>query len=328
MKELYKNIFAGDVILPKSPLKSINSYIIKGEEQSLVIDTGFDHPESEEAFFAQFDELSLQAGRVDLYLTHLHADHTGLCYKFQERFGGKIYCSKIDADYINSMANKDYFTTHQYRPEFLGLENDGHFFDHHPAVLYGPKHPVDIIPVKEGDVLSVGDYRLEVISVPGHTPDHTALYERTHKLLFSGDHILDKITPNISFWRFEYGDILGTYLNSLEKVYRMDVDIVFPSHRVVVHDHRKRIDELIAHHEDRLNDIRNILADGGKKTATEVASRMHWDFRAKDFESFPPNQKWFACGEAMAHLVHLEAKGEVRIIHTSDLEPVLFYREG
>lgn len=327
MKEIYKNIFAGDIVLPKSPLKSLNSYIIKSEDRALIIDTGFDHEESEACFFSELEELGLKKGQVDLYLTHLHADHTGLSYKFQKRFGGKIYCSEIDTDYINSMANEDYFITHQYRPEFLGLENDGHFFDKHPAVLYGPKEPIEVTFVHEGDEIRIGDYRFEVISIPGHTPSHTALYERNAKLLFSGDHILDKITPNISFWHFKFGDILGTYLDSLEKVYQLDVDMVFPSHRVLIPDHRRRIDELRQHHQDRLNDIMNILSDGKKKNVCEVASKMHWDFRAKDFESFPPNQKWFAAGEAMAHLVHLERNNLVEMFRRSDEEPVLFVKK-
>lgn len=327
MKEIYKNIFAGDVILPKSPLKSLNSYIITSNDRALIIDTGFDHEESEACFFSELEELGLQKGQTDLYLTHLHADHTGLSYKFQEKFGGKIYCSEIDADYINSMANEDYFITHQYKPEFLGLYDDGHFFEKHPAVLYGPKKPIEVEFVKEGDRITIGDYCFEVISIPGHTPSHTALYERNAKLLFSGDHILDKITPNISFWHMKYGDILGTYLNSLEKVYQLEVDMVFPSHRIRISDHRRRIDELRRHHQDRLEDIMNILFDGKEKTVAEIAADMHWDFRAKDFESFPPNQKWFASGEAMAHLIHLKYKNLVEMNYKSDDEPVLFSKK-
>lgn len=327
MKEIYKNIFTGDVILPKSPLKSINAYIIRSENYALVIDSGFDNPESEECFFALIDELGLKKGQVDLYLTHLHADHSGLTAKFQQRYGGKVFCSKIDAEYVDAMSRADYFDIQLYSPEMLGLHNDGHFFDKHPAVLYSPKSPVEFTFVKEGDKISVGEYEFEVLFLPGHTPGLTALYERSHKLLFSGDHILDKITPNISFWRFEYGDILGTYLENLERVRAMDIETVFPSHRVLIGDHQKRIDELKKHHQDRLDDIMHILSDGKQKTVGEVAAKMHWDFRAKDFEEFPPAQKWFACGEAMAHLEHLRAKDLVILTQGEKNDPILYHKK-
>ncbi|MDO4712138.1 MAG: MBL fold metallo-hydrolase, partial [Peptostreptococcaceae bacterium] len=169
MKEIYKNIFAGDVILPRSPLRSLNSYIIRTDDHALIIDSGFDHPESEECFFAALEELGIKKGQVDLYLTHLHADHSGLTAKFQQKYGGKVYCSAIDAEYVNGMAKSDYFDKQLYSPEFLGLYNDGHFFDRHPAVLYSPKTAVEFVFVKEGDRISIGDYEFEVIDLPGHT---------------------------------------------------------------------------------------------------------------------------------------------------------------
>lgn len=327
MKEIYKNIFAGDVILPKSPLKSLNSYIIRSENYALIIDSGFDHPESEESFFGGLEELGIQKGQVDLYLTHLHADHSGLTAKFQQKYGGKVFCSAIDAEYVNGMAKADYFDKQLYSPEFLGLYNDGHFFDRHPAVLYSPKQEVEFTFVEEGDKFTVGEYEFEVISVPGHTPGITALYEKTHKLLFCGDHILDKITPNISFWGFEHGDILGIYLQSLDRVRAMEVDLVLPSHRILIEDHHRRIDELKQHHQDRLDDILHILADGEYKTVSEIAAKMHWDFRAKDFEEFPPAQKWFASGEAMAHLEHLRTKGMVEMQKGGKNDPVLYRKK-
>lgn len=313
IEEVYKNIFSGDVWLPKSPLKSINVYVIKSEEKMLVVDSGFDHHESEKAFFSLLDDMGAKEGNVDMYLTHLHADHSGLAYKFQQKYKGKVYCSEKEAKYINAMTAHDYFSSELFSPKLLGIDADEHFFDTHPATIHSPKGEVDFTYIKEGDKIVIGDYNFEVVGIPGHTPDQTALYEPAHKLLFSGDHILDKITPNISFWGFEYGDILGIYLKNLQKVYDMDVNIVFPSHRTIIEDHKKRISDLIRHHNERLEDIMEILSSGEYFTVAEVAAKMHWDFRAESFDEFPPTQKWFAAGEAMSHLEHLREKGLVEI---------------
>ena len=38
MKEVFKNIYTFEVTLPKSPLKAINSYVIKGVDRNLLVD--------------------------------------------------------------------------------------------------------------------------------------------------------------------------------------------------------------------------------------------------------------------------------------------------
>jgi hypothetical protein len=46
-------------------------------------------------------------------------------------------------------------------------------------------------------------------------------------------------------------------------------------------------------------------------TAYEIAARLTWDIRAKDWAHFPLNQKWFAVGETIAHLEYLMDVGQV-----------------
>jgi len=49
-----------------------------------------------------------------------------------------------------------------------------------------------------------------------------------------------------------------------------------------------------------------------EKNVFEIAPHIKWDITAKTWEEFPLQQKWFAFGETMAHVKHLEAKGKVR----------------
>lgn len=86
---------------------------------------------------------------------------------------------------------------------------------------------------------------------------HLALYDKKHKIS-PGDYILNKITPNISFWEFEYGDILGTYLKNLDKIYSMDVDIIFSAHRTIIDNPKLRIDELKKHYADSNEEVLNL----------------------------------------------------------------------
>jgi glyoxylase-like metal-dependent hydrolase (beta-lactamase superfamily II) len=139
--------------------------------------------------------------------------------------------------------------------------------------------------------------------MPGHSTGHICLYEPDHKFLFSGDHILDDITPNITPWP-GIADSLGLYLQSLDKVEAMDIDTVLPGHRSVMYNYRQRIKEIRHHHQVRLDEILSILA-GHPGNAYQVAGQMKWDLSYESWDEFPGFQKWFATGEAMAHLEHL-----------------------
>ena len=56
------------------------------------------------------------------------------------------------------------------------------------------------------------------------------LYEPNKKILVSGDHILNNITPNIQLWSDRWNP-LKEYLTSLDKVYEFDIELVLPGHR-------------------------------------------------------------------------------------------------
>jgi glyoxylase-like metal-dependent hydrolase (beta-lactamase superfamily II) len=103
---------------------------------------------------------------------------------------------------------------------------------------------------------------------------------------------------------------LKHYLASLDKVFKLEIDLVLPGHRRLIDDHRARINELKAHHRNRLNEVLDILT-AGSQHAYQIASQMTWDLAAKSWDHFPVAQKWFATGEAIAHLRYLEEEGKV-----------------
>ena len=84
-----------------------------------------------------------------------------------------------------------------------------------------------------------------------------------------------------------------------------------------------RIEELKKHYADRNAEVYGLLKEGEKFSAAQIAAKMHWDYRAKNFEEFPNNQKWFATGEALANLEHLRAIGKADY---EFIDGVAFYR--
>lgn len=305
--EVYPNIYQQEVALPSNPLKTVNSFFILSEDRCLVVDTGFNNEASLTALKEGMEQLNLSFDQIDLFLTHLHADHCGLAGVFQ-RNGARVYASEKDGSAINRMQTETYWEAFEALAELMDLQRDQITFVDHPAKKYVPDEPINYVPLAQGDTLKVGQYTFQVLEVPGHTPGHLALYEKDHGLFFGGDLILDKITPNITFWDFEVNS-LKDYLDSIKKISYLPIQKVFTGHRNLVGDAHGRIGQLLVHYGERLIEVMGIL-EQGKTTVRDVAARMQWSIRANGWEDFPSPQKWFAAGEAMSHLEYLVHGGK------------------
>jgi glyoxylase-like metal-dependent hydrolase (beta-lactamase superfamily II) len=180
----------------------------------------------------------------------------------------------------------------------------------HPGRKYLYRGPLDFYLLREGDEIRIGGYFFRCVETPGHTRGHMCLYEPEAKILLSGDHLLEEITPNISRWS-ENADALGEFLKSLDKIGRYDIKVVLPGHRNVFSHIRQRIEELLGHHQARNQEILSVLKKG-RQSAYEVASQVTWDIDLDLWEDFPVPQKWFATGETLSHLQYLERRGEVK----------------
>ncbi len=291
-------IFRMEIPLPANPLKAINSYVIKGEDRFLMIDTGMNRPECMEAMEASLQELRVDLEKTDFFVTHLHADHLGLISELARK-SSRVYFNFPDAEVIREVNHWEKMAASAFLNGFPE-EDLQEAIKRHPGRRYHAQGPMDLTLLREGDLIQIGPYRLNCVETPGHTRGHMCLYEPRTKIFFSGDHILNDITPNISLWA-ENQDPLRQYLQSLDKIIPYDIDWVLPGHRTFFRNHRRRIEELKQHHDVRTAEVASILGKGSQ-TAYQVASQMSWDIDCESWDDFPLPQKWFAGGEAMAHL--------------------------
>lgn len=304
--EVKPGLFQLEVPLPQSPLKVLNSYVIKGPERNLIIDTGFNHPDSLSGMLAGLQELAVDRTATDFFITHLHADHSGLISHLATP-SSRVYCSPADAEKINRSNDWYEWLAYACRNGFPPLYEA---VTMHPFFRHCSHRWVDFTLVREGDRIDVGDYQFECVAAPGHTPGLMCLYERQQRLFAGGDLILAKITPNIQSFE-EAGNPLRDYLRSLDKIRNLEIDVLLPGHRRLITDHRARIDELKQHHHNRSQEIIRILAEGAQN-AYQIATQMDWDLSYEYWEDFPVLQKWFAIGEVIAHLQYLEPQGLVQ----------------
>ncbi len=311
-ERLSKDLWRLDIPLIGNPLKNLNSYLLLGSDRSLLIDTGFDQNACWEALNAQLSEIGVDRSRLDVFLTHLHSDHTGLAPRLNHD-GCKVYIGDIDGPLVLAGMEDDFWEDmyRDYVANGFSREEIIHLWDSNPAQNDAPKEwSQGFTYLQDGDLIRCGDYTLRCILTPGHTPGHMCLYCEDEQWLFSGDHVLFRITPNICRW-LNVADSLGDYLESLDRIRELPVKKLLPAHREITGDLIQRIDQLKTHHDNRLQDALQIVTKQPGCTAYEIAAHMAWSIRSRNWREFPLIQKYFAVGETLSHLDYLHIRGRV-----------------
>ena len=310
--DIDRDIYRIAVPLEGSPLGTLNAYFFRGPEEDYLMDTGFHTAQCEDSLRTALRALDYRPDRLNILNTHLHMDHTGLNHVFVGKLG-RIYISGVDLDRMQRHYRKD-----GYRRGTRDLREGADQAEFETMLLNGPeKNSADrfafdagrYVPLADGQRLDLGPCTLQTVLVPGHTPGNAMFYVPEKKLMFTGDHVLFDITPNITFWP-EYDNALQRYLESLERAKRFDVALALPGHRGSG-DYRARIDRILLHHEHRLAEIETIVGNEPGLTAYEITRRMRWRIHLDENGRFPPAQLWFAAGECMAHLDKLMADGRM-----------------
>ncbi len=247
-----------------------------------------------------------------IVVTHIHPDHYGLAGRVREISGAKVALHHLDA----ALTKSRYLD-----PRDLLLEMRSFLLD-----AGAPKEQVEElqtaslpaldrrsfvepdIEIQHEEIAPIPGRSLKVIWTPGHSPGHICLYEGRSKRLFSGDHILPRITANISYHPQSGDNPLRDYLESLEKINNYDIEEVEPAHEYQFKEVAMRIKEIQHHHIERLVEIKTVLKSPPPKTAWDVAQELTW---SRPFNSYPPFMKRMAVGETVAHLKYLISSKEV-----------------
>ena len=314
-EQIASGLWRLEIPLVGNPLKNLNSYLITGE-RNLLIDTGFNQIPCREAMERQLREIGAELDRTDIFLTHLHSDHTGLS-GLLHRNGCSVFIGAVDGRRL-----VEYAGDQKWHRIYEGYIRDGFtreqmetLWNTNPAKMAGPGQAVPYTWLEDGTTLTYGGRTLRCVQTPGHTPGHMCLYDRENRTLFSGDHVLFHITPNICRWD-GVPDSLGDYLSSLDKVRDLPVGLLLPAHRQETGELKQRVDELKEHHAHRIAEALRTVRETPGLTAYEIAGRMHWSIRSRNWEEFPLTQKYFAVGEGLSHLDYLEVRGFVRHLLT------------
>lgn len=296
-------------------LDHINLWLLDDGDDLVIVDTGFGTPETQ-AIWQQV--LAADGRRISgVVVTHFHPDHLGLAAWLAARDAAPVFIT--EAEYLAARAvwhavpghaSADmvaFFRRHGLDDERLtALTARGNTYARGVTEL-----PTRHRRMFHGDHLHIGGREWEVIVGHGHSPEHASLYCAELDLLISGDMLLPRISTNVSVHAASPDDDpLGWFLCSLHRIINLPPQtLVLPSHGKPFRGLRERVDELEAHHADRCSALIEALEE--PMSAAELLPVL---FRRE----LDNHQVMFAMGEAIAHLNHLQRRGDVRRIEGSD----------
>lgn len=308
--EIAPGIFLIKVPLPENPLKQLNSYLIFDEDRPTLVDVGFNRIECEQALRRALDDFGLDFQDIDVLATHSHPDHVGnldriwrpsmRVYAHMHSFEEPRIMNKLQSSTFLPIVDAVTLCAESQRQPSRVFSTD----------LSAVKGDYPVTYLKDGDIFRRGNYRFQVIETPGHHMTHICLYDEASKIMLTGDHVLERITPNISSFMLET-DELGDFLASLRKVRDYDVKLALPGHGEPFSGLARRVDELIAHHEARLTEMEDLVR-AGHHDIIDITSSASWKY--PNWESWAMEQKFFSLGETLAHLVHAVHCGTIRMI--------------
>jgi glyoxylase-like metal-dependent hydrolase (beta-lactamase superfamily II) len=287
---------------------NVNLYVIPGEPATL-IDTGIGTPEALVVLERGLLDLGLTWDAIGrIVLTHKHPDHIGLARQIHTRSGAPVFIHEDDRDNIIHLD-----TRHEEYPALVRarLEAFGVPQAEIEARSQGLKtfrrlaDPVAAEPLTDGQQLPIDGHALEVIHTPGHTQGSICL--RFGRYLFTGDHVLPTISPNIGAGELRRSGMLRRYLDSLDRVARLQTNdlVALPGHGEPFTDLVGRVAELKNHHAEREAAIETIVRTHGPLTVYEVAHRL--------FGRLPGFHLVLGTAEAHVHLEKLAAEGRLTV---------------
>lgn len=310
VEQVRPGLWSIPVPIPDNPLRYVLVYAFESARGPYIVDAGWNTDDAWHTLVAGLAAAGFDVGDVQgVLVTHIHPDHYGLAPRVREASGAWVALHPADAallehryeDTADLMAAVSAMLRRNGAP---ADEIEGLTAASLPMISRVAAGRPDRL-LEDGDEPEVPGWDLQALWTPGHSPGHLCFYERRHRLLLSGDHVLPRITPNISYHPQAGPDPLGAFLASLDRVGRLPTDEVLPAHEYRFGDLPARVAALKAHHEDRFDEALAAIKDG-VDTAWGIAGRFTW---SRPWEQITGFMRRAAVGETLAHLRTLEVRG-------------------
>jgi glyoxylase-like metal-dependent hydrolase (beta-lactamase superfamily II) len=312
-EEVRPGLWAVAVPVP-SPITYTLCYVLESPDGLLLVDPGWPDDAARDALVDELARIGHSVADVrTVVVTHLHPDHAGLAGWLVEQADCRLLMHVDDLDRLLPEGQERKLAGDQLWSSYMQCIGA-------PADVAVDQRAIVMPPLtqatadratglSDGDVVTHGDWSLEVLSTPGHTRGSIVLLERAQRLLLTGDHVLPTVTPAVTMQAHAGHDILGDFLHSLERVRDLPVDEVLPGHQYRFSGLAERVDAMRSHHDLRLVEIVEAISEQPGASCYDLTQRLTWS--RSDFDALSRRDRAMAARETLAHLSHLRLAGRV-----------------
>lgn len=280
VEKVQDGLWSIPVPIPNNPLRYVLVYALELDDGLALVDAGWD---TQDAWTALTDGLATAGGGVAdiraVLVTHIHPDHYGLAGRVREASGAWVGLHPDDGALLPARYGAG---VPELLREMHALLRDCGVPDQELGVLADASLPLidyvrQVLPdrtIEHGDRLDLPGWDLRAVHTPGHSPGHLCFHDLRRRVLLSGDHVLPRITPNVGVHAQSAGNPLAAFLESLARVAALDSHVgeVLPAHEYRFAGIAARVDELLGHHDARLEEI--VRTAGTPVTTWELTRRV------------------------------------------------------
>ncbi|MGG1675276.1 MBL fold metallo-hydrolase [Neobacillus sp. NRS-1170] len=217
------------------PHTTTNCYLIGNSQESILIDAGFDQPNTKVDLEKAIRENGLAIPKT-IILTHWHPDHAPGVRQLVD-WDPIVYCHPLEKQ--------------------LTLE------------AISPWSKLSFL--NEGDIVPVADHNLTILHAPGHTVGQLNIYIPSEKVLLAGDNIVAEGTS----WIGPPDGDMSDYIQTLNRLKQLTLTKIGPGHGDWVTKPYEQIDFVINRRLFRENQIKELLVNHKRLTSTELTNIIY-----------------------------------------------------
>jgi glyoxylase-like metal-dependent hydrolase (beta-lactamase superfamily II) len=306
--------------LPNDGLRAVNVYAVVDGDGLTLIDSGWVLAQARDQLVAALADLGAGLGDVRRFLvTHVHRDHYTQAVALRREYGMRVALGRGERPALDALNRPGFSHPHGERLRRAGAEDLRRRLAGRaeskpdPTAWEFPDEWIDDGAEFVVDAGAPGERVLEAVATPGHTRGHVVFADPAGELLFSGDHVLPRITPSLGLEPAPTASPLADFLASLELMRTRPDAEMLPAHGPVGMRVHQRVDELLAHHAKRLDAVLAAVQEG-RSTAYEVAAVLLWTRRDRRLDELDLFNAMLATLETAAHLDVLVERSAATVV--------------
>ena len=317
---LGRDVWSIPVPFPGNPMRYTLSYLLLGDGDAVLIDPGWASDDGMDHLRAGLRRAGV--GITDLtgiVVTHFHSDHLGMAARLRAESGAWVALGDLEVRRFIAGEDTDLvLRTHREELSLWGVPADrlsevalDRHSQNHLQNLADPD-----LRLTDGSLVPAKGLNLRVVATPGHSPGHICLIDRPHGLIFSGDHVLPRISPHIALELPGPPNPLADYYESLELIAFEDAMEVCPAHEYRFIGMQRRVAQLIHHNRERSAEVLRVLDKHRPESVWDIARHLTW---SRGWESLQAFSLRLAVSETASHVVFLRSQGHQVDVPVSSL---------